>query len=222
MPHKSKETTQDEPGADFEPAESIIIDTPEMLKVVGDPLRLDILGVIYHEAHTVKQIADRLDQPLTRLYYHVAELQEAGFIALVDTRVKSGIIEKYYRIAAKNLSVSPALLNRQGGQEDSIPVLISSIFSATAADMLRSYHAGLVHLEPEAEELPANQLLNVSYYRLRPEKALEFTRKFEELLHEMSEEVRQGSQATELLNYACTIAFFPRVKTESDALSREK
>src|SRR5690242_18751749 len=102
------------PGSGFKPAEVLVINTPEMLKTISDPLRVKILETILSEALTVKQIATRLGASPTRLYYHVAELEKAGFVTQVDTRVKSGIVEKYYRMSAEGVTVDPMMLNFTG------------------------------------------------------------------------------------------------------------
>ena len=67
----------------------------EQLRVLADPLRMRILNNLFPQAQTAKQMADRLELPPTKLYYHFGELERVGLIKVVETRVKSGIIEKY-------------------------------------------------------------------------------------------------------------------------------
>jgi DNA-binding transcriptional ArsR family regulator len=89
------------------------ITTLEQLKAISDPLRVDVLEIITHEALTVKQMAEKLNQPPTKLYYQVSELETAGFVTLVGTRIKSGIIEKYYRTVSESIQVDRTLLNEE-------------------------------------------------------------------------------------------------------------
>jgi len=238
MARKPKPNPLDEPapGAGFQPADVLFIKTPEMLKAVSDPLRLDILELIHTQALTVKQIAGKLGEPPTRLYYHVAALEEAGFVTQVDTRLKSGILEKYYRASAENITVERRLLNASDKPSEALAALLSVVFDATVDDLVRSFGAGLIHMEgeeaaaeshpqgsPEAgtqgepETHPAGPLvLTRSLVRLPREKAAAFVQKFSDLLKELDAEDEAQGEASgagrEAHSYGCTVAFYPRLE----------
>ncbi len=208
MPAKVKEDPSVEtvPGADFKPAEMLRITTLEQLKAISDPLRVDILEVIADEALTVKQIADKLNQPATKLYYHVSELEDTGFVKLVGTRVKSGIIEKYYRIAAESMQVDRSLLNSGEQMEESLGALIDTVFDNTIADLTRSFRAGLLkQLGDEADPKSKVMMLTHDLCRLRREDVPTFIAKFNALLEEMNTKTEGEGMVT----YGCTIAFYP-------------
>ncbi len=192
------------PGAGFQPAERLLISTPEQLKAISDPLRLSMLELIGKEALTVKQIATRLKQPPTKLYYHIAELEAAGFVTMVDTRVKSGIIEKYYRTAADNLSVDRKLLNVSA--ENPLPDLISVVFESTMQELSHSISAGLVNLEEDPAE--ENIVLARTLISLRREDVPRFIAKFRDLLTEL--DAADPRAGTDSVDYACLLAFYPR------------
>jgi DNA-binding transcriptional ArsR family regulator len=240
MPRTPKPNPPEEPapGADFQPADVLFIKTPEMLRAVSDPLRLDILELLHEKALTVKQMADRLGEPPTRLYYHVAALEEAGFVTQVDTRVKSGILEKYYRASAENITVERRLLN--AGDEPSasppemLAALLSTVFDTTVEDLRRSFAAGLIPAagpaagpaaEPgsgagEAGSGPAAPLvLSRSLVSLPKEKAAAFIERFNGLLKEIDAEDQGGGGAE---SYGCTVAFYPRVKAGGAQAPEEK
>ncbi len=202
------------PGADFQPAEQIIISTVDQLKAISDPLRLDIIMLIAHEALTVKQMAGRLDQPPTKLYYHVAELEKAGFVTMVDTRVKSGIIEKYYRISAENITIDRKLLNASGDLENVIPDLLTVIFDTTTQEISRSLASGLVNLDDvSGGESPAMILLH-SLFNIRKEDLPKFLDKFRALLVELDAAGKKPGPDT--VSYGCTIAFYPRITPDNE------
>ena len=148
------------PGADYQPAEFLIINTSEQLKIISDPLRVEILECVSSEALRVKQIAARLNQPATKLYYHVSALEEGGFVMVVDTRIKSGIIEKYYRIAAENITVSRNLLSQSGPKDDAFQSMLNAVFDATVADLQHSFAAGLLGLEQENKDFDKRLILS--------------------------------------------------------------
>ncbi len=203
------------PGADYQPAEMLRITTLEQLKAISDPLRVDILEIVADEALTVKQMADKLGQPATKLYYHVSELEDAGFVKLVGTRVKSGIIEKYYRIAAESMQVDRSLLNSEEGMEESLSALIDTVFDNTIADLTRSFRAGLLK-QPGDEADPKSKVMMLTHdlCRLRKEDVPTFIAKFNSLLAEMNVKTEGEGMVT----YGCTIAFYPHASPGQGAL----
>lgn len=95
------------------PAEALI-ETSQQVEALSSNLRLRILKLAA-EPTSVRQIADHLDMPITRLYYHVNLLEESGFLNVVDTRKSGARIEKIYRVAARNFTPGPDLA---GSTED--------------------------------------------------------------------------------------------------------
>lgn len=68
----------------------------EIAKLMLDPKRNQILTIAASEPVTVKQMAEKMDELPSRLYYHVKKLEEAGFLELVETKQQGNLIEKYY------------------------------------------------------------------------------------------------------------------------------
>ncbi len=211
--------TEPAPGAGYQPAEILRITTLEQLKAISDPLRMEILEIVAGEARTVKQMADKLSQPATKLYYHVSELEAAGFVKLVGTRVKSGIIEKYYRITAESMQVDRALLNSGEGMEEPLAALIDTVFDTTVADLMRSFRAGLLN-QPGGEVGPKSKVMILSQglCRLRQEDVPTFIQKFTSLLEEMNPKTEDKGMVT----YGCTIAFYPHAAPDQGLSGNEK
>ena len=206
------------PGADFKPSELLRITTLDQLKAISDPLRLEIIEIISHEALTVKQIADKLHQPPTRLYYHVSELETAGYVTLVGTRVKSGIVEKYYRTVSDNIQVDRNLLNGNEGEEESLGLIINTVFDTTIADLTRSFRAGKLKTAGSDTE-PEHKLMMLTHdlCRARREDIPVFIDKFKSILAEMDTK----SDEEGLESYACTIAFYPHTEPDQDINGKE-
>ena len=91
-----------------EVAEQAEINTPLQVEALDSPLRMRILKAA-SEPVAVREIADRLGVPITRLYYHVNMLEEAGFVAVVDSRKSGARLEKIYRITAKSFCFAKPL-----------------------------------------------------------------------------------------------------------------
>lgn len=86
-----------------------ILSSPENVKAICDPLRIEILKLVIKQSLTSKQIADRIKQSPAKIHYHVKELEKHGIIVLDYTSEKGGILEKYYRAVANNYYIDQSL-----------------------------------------------------------------------------------------------------------------
>lgn len=109
-----------------------VVETPQQLKAFTDPLRIRILVVLSERAATNQQLADALGEPQAKVLYHIRFLLDADLIRLVDTQVKGGNVEKYYRSIARtfDLRVDAALRPNVIGAEFAV---ISQEVAASAA-----------------------------------------------------------------------------------------
>ena len=92
---------------EFNPAPVMIIESPEQIKAFTDPLRVKVLRILAERAATNQQIADLLGQPHAKVLYHIRFLVDVGLIKLVDTQIKGGNVEKYYRALANIFDLRP-------------------------------------------------------------------------------------------------------------------
>jgi DNA-binding transcriptional ArsR family regulator len=195
--------------ARFQPRASLRVTTLQQLKTLSDPLRVDMLELILYEARTVKQIATLLGASPTKLYYHMNALEAAGFARVVQTQVKSGIIEKYYRRAARTFVVDPKLFGAQpepNGPQAKLANLLALVFQATTDDVRRSVDAGLIQLPATTDEPARNFVLKRGLFHLRVEDVPRFVARLNALL----EEADAQHPAKGYVDYGCTIAFYPR------------
>jgi DNA-binding transcriptional ArsR family regulator len=83
------------------------VDEASTLKALADPIRLKILRVLMESAGlpvlSVKELAEQLGEPQTKLYRHVKVLETAGLIRVAATRLVSGIVEQRYQAAQHDL-----------------------------------------------------------------------------------------------------------------------
>ena len=101
--------TLDLPDLPEIPDEAFITD-PSQFDSLSSPTRIRILKLCT-EPLSVRQIAERLGVPPTRLYYHVNLLEDAGFLQVVHTRKSGARIEKLYRVAGKSIIPGPELIH---------------------------------------------------------------------------------------------------------------
>lgn len=98
--------------------DTFVIDKPEQLKALADPLRQRLLSAFCCNPATTRQVADQLEEKATRLYHHVDLLENAGLIRLVETKQNRGTIEKYYLATAQNFVVDHRMLRVQGAGDE--------------------------------------------------------------------------------------------------------
>lgn len=93
----------------------------DAIKALADPLRVHILSLFIERPMTAKQMADRLKQPSAKIHYHVKELERNGLIAMVETREKGGILEKYYSAVASFFDVHMTVCRETAHESQPLP-----------------------------------------------------------------------------------------------------
>ncbi|NDJ35768.1 MAG: helix-turn-helix transcriptional regulator [Chloroflexi bacterium] len=182
------------------------IDDLETLRLVFDPFRMQVLGMLAHEPLTVKQMAERLETTPHRLYYHIRMMEKAGLIDVVETHLVNGIVEKIYRASAMEYVVKRGLLNFDTDEGmQGFDVLLEETLDKTREDIKRSGRAGLIDAEQTAPH-PDALLLRRGLVNLTPEQAERVYTAFLRLLRETLNETRQDAGARP---YAVQFAFYP-------------
>jgi DNA-binding transcriptional ArsR family regulator len=102
------ETADGGPGAD-----TFLVETPEQLKALAEPLRQSLLEQFCAPA-TIKQAAAKLGVPVTRLYHHVDQLLAAGLIRVAREEKRRAVSERFFQAVARRFTVSPAAFGGGG------------------------------------------------------------------------------------------------------------
>lgn len=82
----------------------------EQLKTVSDSLRSKVLVYLIEKAYTGQQLAKLLGMARAKVHYHLNELEKHGFIIVIRTELKNGIVQKFYRAVARGFVPSDELL----------------------------------------------------------------------------------------------------------------
>jgi DNA-binding transcriptional ArsR family regulator len=195
-------------------AAEYIVDDLEVLKVIAHSTRLDILQSL-KRPKTVKEIAQKLKLPATKLYYHVNLMEKHGLIQVVETNIVSGIIEKKYQVTAQNYRLQDGLLTESDTMSEEIDMVLGAIFSTTRTEIKRSIEAKQMKLSNEDKR----GLLWHSGLRLTPAQFAEFYDHLEEILTKMNVETNQNSKEnldTDANHYGITVAFYPIYQPAED------
>jgi DNA-binding transcriptional ArsR family regulator len=175
-----------------------------VFETLNNPLRLRIMRQLMEPA-PIKQVAQALDVPPTRLYYHFDLLEEAGVIRVVEIRKVGAMLQKLYQIVAKSLRPSAKLIDG-----DHSPAEMAKITAAVVLDgaRLESEEALERHFKEVAKgqdlaALPGSLGRTLAFFT--KERATEFAERLKQLL----EEEFQPNHGDDGLEYALSYTFFP-------------
>jgi len=196
----------------FEPAPLYEIDELETIKLVSDPLRLNMLHLVTPEARTVKQVAEILHLQPHKLYYHMNMLEEHGLVKLVDQQIVGGVVEKYYRAVALHFIMSPDLLKVPDGEGGALGEFADFIFSDTRAEFKNSVAKGWIQATKEAQY---GLVLSRRMAMLTKKEAAEFTRRLSNLLQDFSAR-SQYQEGDGREPYLLLTTFFRTAEMEAD------
>jgi DNA-binding transcriptional ArsR family regulator len=182
--------------------ETFWIEDLASLRALADPTRLQIIELLL-EPLSVKEIAEEMAVPRTRLYHHIKTLEQNGLIRVVGERKARALNERVYVAAAKEFRPGPGILEEATGDEMG-EALLTTVLDTTRADFIRAVRAGIVRLD----EMSERQLLAVGrcLVRLPAAKAEKFAREVEDLVKRMNEE---DTQADEDPVFAFAFVFYP-------------
>lgn len=167
----------------FTPADEFIINDLETLKVLADPLRLNIIEYLITPS-TVKDVAQKINKPPTKLYYHFNLLEKHNLIKMVFTRIVSGIVEKHYVASAYVYRIAHGLLAPGNADfEEHLEITFSGLYGDTVNDLRESIKAGVVDTNENAPYHRRMKIFQGKVY-LSPERADEFYTRLHALFHE--------------------------------------
>jgi DNA-binding transcriptional ArsR family regulator len=89
--------------------DEVVIDDIDTLEQLVSPVRLRILFHL-RTPRSVRELADDMSVPVTRLYYHIGILLDAGVITVVEVRKRSAQLERVYRIVGRSIRPSRTIV----------------------------------------------------------------------------------------------------------------
>jgi DNA-binding transcriptional ArsR family regulator len=180
------------------------VDDAATMKALGDPLRLHLMRVLGRGARvkprimTVKQLAEELGEPTTKLYRHIKQLLAVELIQVAELRLVGGIVEQSFRVAQAGWGVDPGASD--GPREPLASDALFDVVGAAATEYFSRYETAL----GEGRTFVSNEdnLANPPYvrsvgmigdYRFPRERAADFA----ERLHALVKEFADGESSEE-------------------------
>ena len=106
----------------------------EQVRLLSDPLKLQLLQAFAESAKTTKQVAAELGESVTKLYRHVDALHDSGLIEIVDEQQKRGTIQRTFRAVAQRFEVDHSLFINAPG--DTGADAVREMLRASEAEIL--------------------------------------------------------------------------------------
>lgn len=171
-----------------------VVDDVDLLKVLADPTRLAILRELMSGSPrrlpvlSVKELAERLGEPQTKLYRHVKQLAAGGLIVVAQTRIVSGIVEHRYRTGQLSLDLDSKLL-RQHAVTDETGAMFTAALDVFRDEFVDGLRSGRVRFETDAPPAESYRRLIGSngLVQVPAARAMEFRDRLAALVHEMGE-----------------------------------
>jgi DNA-binding transcriptional ArsR family regulator len=89
----------DPPGYNLD--DTVLIDTPERMRAIADPVRTLIADLVLERAMTVTELASRVSRAKGTVAHHVDGLCETGLLRVVRTRKVRAMEERFYGRTAR-------------------------------------------------------------------------------------------------------------------------
>lgn len=187
-----------------EPLAEMEVEDIEIFEALNNPLRLRILRHLI-KPRSVRDLADVLDVPPTRLYYHINMLEEVGVIRVVETRKVGAMLQRLYQVTARSFKPSPKLVD--GGHS---PAELARITTATVLDGARIEAETALTRHFEAvirgdKDVNAKGALGRTVGLFTPERVEAFREAIESLMESEFDPERDG----EGIEYGFSYTFFP-------------
>ena len=116
----------------------------ECVKAIAHPRRIDILNAFDKEPLSAKQLSEMLDEPHAKINYHIKTLYNVGILELVEEKIKSGIVEKYYYPTANNVVMSRKIIDYPASEDGKVSI---SDFEDTIENFYIAVEKGALKLE---------------------------------------------------------------------------
>jgi len=138
----------------------------EQVRALADELRVRIFSMLAQEPMTVTQLGKALDTAPAKIHYHVRELERVKLVRQVFTREKSGILEKYYRAVAKDISVPRSLVT--SAPRDELVAAASELAQSAVSGYMRALGRAMPLPDEEFQGYPFS-LSNATLWLTRDE-----------------------------------------------------
>ncbi len=179
----------------------LIIESLDQLKAVSDPFRTKLLSLLLEHSYTGQQLSKLLEVPRSKVHYALGELEKYGFVQIIKTEEKGGVLQKYYKSTAKGYIPSEKVLPYIEDVGNYYRELIINILNRARTRTLTTSEEAFNFTEKKQDKIPlvAMQLET----KASEEQFIQWLNKYRELIDEFVNMSEEG----ENFYYLTTIGF---------------
>jgi DNA-binding transcriptional ArsR family regulator len=166
---------------DDEPAERLDLEDLGLVAEVTNPIRGRMMRRL-KDPHTVAELAELLDVPVTRLYHHINRLEDHGLIRVVATRRVGAATERRYQVVAKSFAIAHHFFDDPDSHE--LAQAMGALFDVAKIGMEKLIESGGLR----GVELEERSFLSLGEVSLTPDRRAELIHRLRDLVAEFESE----------------------------------
>ena len=170
----------------------------DQVKLLSDPLKLELLQAFAEGEKTTKDAAVALGESVTKLYRHVDALFDAGLLEIVQETRKRGTVERTFRAVAKRFEADHSLF--QGDQAEDGRNAVRDLLRSGEAEILEAVE----NTDPDGD---AELMLTRFHIKASPERIAELRRSLADWLESVQSE--DDGDEGDVEQAGALIAFYP-------------
>jgi len=179
------------------------IDDLATLEILIDPMRMRILTTVIKTALTVREMAHELEVPVTRLYYHVNMLEEAGIIEAVETQKVGAMIRRRFRATAERYAHSASLVDSITSDRTTAHLVTALLLEAARVDA----EAMLARLRRDPDNPGAEGAMGRMFLNITPDRLKYWADKLGEVIAEIEKEgINESTDGSEVYSFTFVLA----------------
>ncbi len=144
----------------------------KQIKLMADPRRLRILRILMSGQASLTMLGQQIGEHPAWVRHHLKQLEAAGLVELAETKVESGVVEKFYRASTSGFIIQELILPENpsrphivfSGSHDLAVELLASLLSEHVDILTLPLGSldGLITLRQNLSNLSGTHLLNSS------------------------------------------------------------
>jgi len=170
----------------------------EQVRLLSDPLKLQLLQSFAENAKTTKQVAEELGESVTKLYRHVDALHDAGLLEIAAEKQKRGTVERTFRAVAQRFEADHSLFVEEDSGE--APMAVRDVLRAGEEEIL----SAIANIDPANESEAIMMRLRC---KASPQRVAELRRSLNDWIESTQAEDRGDDRCEQ--EFGALIAFYP-------------
>ncbi|PGA35654.1 ArsR family transcriptional regulator [Bacillus wiedmannii] len=179
----------------------LTLTTYSQLKAISDPLRVEMMMRLCERPYTGQLLSEKFGISRAKIHYHLKELEKNGFIEIVYTEEKNGIIQKFYQSVAKGFTPAADLLPHLGMLSESGRQIFLQMTERTKSHILAAPEEAFTLRKVSEDPAEWNYVSSCWEFDATPEQFQVWVKKFYELMAELNEITKDAENDSNSKSY---------------------